>query len=65
MRRHVTAPVVPSLVTVATNEPVARRTLPFGFGTSCLAASAVRTRRGDADLATDLAARFLSVWTLT
>ena len=39
---QVTEPVVPSVVTVATNVPVARLTLPLGFGTSCRDVSALR-----------------------
>jgi hypothetical protein len=33
-RRHAIVPVVPSFATVPVKLPVARFTLPFGFGTS-------------------------------
>ena len=52
--RQVTVRVAPSVATVATNEPVARRTFPFGFGTSCLALSVTPHRCHDTDLTAHL-----------
>ena len=43
LRRQVIVPVVPSFTTAPVKLPVARFTLPFGFGTSCREVRLVET----------------------